>query len=268
MLVDALAELIKVYLIPGSISFLLAGLGLVLLVRFVEGPRSRTWLWVSLGLFGLYWTLATPAVSGNLEAGLDRGFGSLSAVQQLPQVDAIVVLGGGAATYRSAELELDVPSDASALRALEAARLFRLLGEPRIVVSGGAGARDGDQNPDSLVLRHSLVDLGVPGDRILIESQSQNTREQALFLRQFLQRHGIDTFVLVTSRSHMWRSMETFEAQGLHPIASAADDHSGDSGGEASRFIPSLDALRASQAALREYLALLYYWGRGWLNPL
>ncbi len=266
-LLDTLAEVVKGYLMPGSSFFLLAGMTLAILLRLLGGSKRREWLVLLLALSVLYWSLSVPRISSQLEAGLDRGFVSLSAEADPPEVDAIVVLGGGSATYRSGAEELDVLSDASALRALEAARIYKRMAAPLVVVSGGTGSRGPAQNPDSSGLRSALIELGVPADRIIEESESRNTYEQAVLLRDLLPARGAEEFVLVTSRSHMWRSVRTFEAQGLNPIPSVAPDRSEGWNRQAGLgLIPSTESLQTSQVALREYFGLVYYSLRGWLS--
>jgi len=106
----------------------------------------------------------------------------------------------------------------------------------------------------------------VPADRILLESSSRNTFEQALNLRSLLDAHGIERFVLVTSPTHMRRAMATFIGQGLNPIPSSSAQHSEDFLAESWVFLPDNDALEASRLAMREGMALVYYALRGWFS--
>lgn len=261
MLLEVVAEAVKRFLLPGSLPLLLLGLSVGLLWWYADERRSRH-VRAGLTLLALgYWLLATPFVSSGLERGLAAGYQPL---HQPIDVDAVVVLGGGAATHRASAGEIAALSRASSLRALEGVRLFRLLGPEWVVVSGGTG-RDSTL-PESVPLRRALVDQGIPQQRILLESGSNDTHDQALLMRSLFEVHKIDSFVLVTSPSHMRRADLAFRAAGLEGIPSPAPARSlDDRAAAAPSWLPSFDALGRSTVAARELMALIYYWLRGWI---
>jgi len=151
------------------------------------------------------------------------------------------------------------------LRVLEAARLFDLLNGPFVIASGGTTEHDERAVPESLAMQRALIQLGVRADRILLESDSKNTRDEAVLVKQILADRGVTDFVLVTSPMHMRRSMLAFQQQGMHPIPSPAllvPDRTT----RASLWIPSEMWLQIGDSALYEVLARGYYWWRGWLG--
>ena len=201
-----------------------------------------------------------------LEEGLDRGYGAVIDPAEAESAQAIVVLGGGAVTFELRGMAYHTLSEESALRALEAARLYALL-KPRLVVaSGGRGDLDPEGAPAAEPMREALIAQGVPADRILVEARSMSTYQQAVILKEILSAESVERFVLVTSRSHMWRALKTFQAQGLDPVPSAAPDHGEGSKELRPAWLPHPAALEASKRAMREYLALAYYWARGWMR--
>ena len=262
---DRVVEFIKLYLIPGSVTFLLLGVTAGVLGLF-GGERLKRWArgWLA-SLAVLYWLLSTPFVAGALEAALSRGYAPLESAAEAEGAAAVVVLGGGSTTYQSRGAEVDVPSSSSALRALEGARVYALLGDPIVFASGGEAEEAGIDNPESAAVRDVLVEAGVPGERIVLESDSTDTHEQALELAPILLGRGLERFVLVTSPTHMRRAFGVFRAEGLDPIPSAAAQRTETDTTPASPLVPHPEALRASQGALREVLALAYYAVRGWL---
>ncbi|MGH9142492.1 MAG: YdcF family protein, partial [Vicinamibacterales bacterium] len=150
------------------------------------------------------------------------------------------------------------------LRVLEAARLFNLLNGPLVIASGGITEHEPDAAPESVALQRALIEVGVRPDRIVLESESQNTREEALIIKRMLADRGATDFVLVTSPLHMRRSMLAFERQGMHPIPSPSalvPDRSS----PGSRLLPSDLWLQIGDSVLYEWLARGYYWWRGWL---
>jgi uncharacterized SAM-binding protein YcdF (DUF218 family) len=262
---EPFVELFKQHLLPGSESLLLFGLfiGVILLLLPKPAPKwGRRWLAV---LAGLYFLLSLPFISRSLEAALSLGTIRIEEPAQARGVEAIVILGGGSSTYLSPDGEINVLSEPSVLRVLEGIRLYQLLDKPKMVVSGGAAPRYNVLTPESEPMREALLAAGVPSSNILIEPSSQDTREQALNIKQLFQEEGIDNFVLVTSPTHMRRALAAFRAVGMEPTGSVALQHSA-TGEQPIPIIPDLRSLSDSKLAMRELIAILYYAGRGWLT--
>ena len=263
---DTVVELVKAYFLPGSALFLLLGvtIGVVLLYgRRSRRQWGRTWL---AGLAIFYWVISTPLAAVSMEWVLGAGYGPITDPAQAQGATAIVVLGGGSATFRSGGEEINVLSESSSLRVLEAARLYRLLEDLWVFASGGEAEGLTSPEPESVPLGQALQQAGVPEARLVLESASQDTREQALALVPLLQARGVDQFVLVTSPLHMRRALGAFRAVGLHPIPSASAQRSETSSAAHRSLLPDEDALHDSQMAFRELLALGYYAVRGWLG--
>jgi uncharacterized SAM-binding protein YcdF (DUF218 family) len=256
---SAIAEAVKQYLLPGSLLLLLIAFTLGIVWWYLK-ERHRKLIRAGLtAVIAAYWLLATPAVAGGLETIL---VGPYQPLQDEEAVGAIVLLGGGAQSYRFDGRQLVELSGASALRALEAARLYGQLHPDLVIASGGPG-RDPTM-PESEPLAQALAALGVPSYRILAESQSSDTHEQAVQLAPILAQHGVTRFVLVTSPTHIRRAMMAFRAVGLDPIASVAPDRS-QTAQAGPALLPSHEALQDSVVAMREVLGLAYYWLRGWI---
>jgi uncharacterized SAM-binding protein YcdF (DUF218 family) len=260
-MLQSVIDVVKTSLRPGSIfTCLLLVLVGVLLLHLKSGAKvGRRWL---IAVMAGYWMISTPVGAGLLMSGLTGGYAPVEKASEVPAGSAIVVLGGGSRTYRAGGLSLDVPSNESALRALEAARLYRLFGDPLIIASGGVVFPADNPNPESEALGKALVGLGVPPQRIVYESRSRNTLEQAAQAKSILQARHIDYFVLVTSPIHMKRSMAVFRAAGLNPYPSASRVRSE---GLSYRWpwLPQKSYLLLSDDAIYDYLALGYYWARG-----
>jgi uncharacterized SAM-binding protein YcdF (DUF218 family) len=258
---SVLSQGIKEFLIPGSDMFLLVGT--VIGVGALFGPPmclkwGRRWL---LCLVMLYVTLALPLTSDALFAGLSRRFSRLHSPRDAQGARTIVVLGNGVQVRRAGYLRLDALNLPSAFSALETARVFGLLDDPVILASGGPfpSAHPGTESD---VMQAALVELGIPRDRIELERQSRNTREQAWNVAVWLNSRKIDKFVLVTSPEHMRRATALFEKAGLHPTPSVTQLRYG---GPGAIVWPTHYALEGSQAAIYEYIAFIYYWMRGWV---
>ena len=258
-------EVIKEYFVPGSIPFLLFGLviGVILLYRRSLTKWGARWLTF---LVAVYMVLSMPLSFKVLESVLSSGYTERVDLTDLDGVTGIVILGGGSVTIRSDTEELNILSDAGILRVWEGLRLYHHLDEPWVIVSGGVNERVGMTTPESMPMRDILINGGVPTSRILLESSSSNTYEQALNLVPMLAAHGVERFVMVTSPSHMRRAMGTFTAQGLDPIPAPSKQHPDEFLADRSIFLPNNNALDESRMAVREVMALIYYALRGWLS--
>jgi uncharacterized SAM-binding protein YcdF (DUF218 family) len=262
---DLIARFAKLYLIPGSMGFLLLGLS-VGAIALLRGERVRRWgrRWL-IGLSLGYWLLSLPMVSQALVGILASGITSVESADQAGEATAVVVLGGGSVTLRAHGYELSLLSEQAGLRALEAARVYHLLGDPWMFVSGGTAAESGVLTPESLALEQALLAFGVPGDRIVRESDSRDTYEQAVAMTELLDEHQVARFILVTSPTHMRRAWLTFRKAGLDPVPSLASQRSETWPQPLTAVSPDLRSLGESSAALRELLGLLYYAFRGWI---
>lgn len=260
-----IVDFIKEHLHPSSPFTMLIVLGVGVAWLFLR-PSSRWPRRFLLGAFVTFWFISTHAGAMLLVAGLGHGFTALHSRDEARGADAVVVLGGGAATYSVGGQVVGVLTTGSIMRALEGARVARLIGARLVVASGGEPRPDLQLKPESEMLVAALVAAGVPADRIVEESTSKTTRDQARLIPALLKARGIDRFVLVTSPVHMGRSLALFRAQGVEPVPSASPMRS-EHLPPPSWILPTVGSLIVSDEALYDYAAWTYYWWKGWLRP-
>jgi len=109
------------------------------------------------------------------------------------------------------------------------------------------------------VMRRWLMRFGLSGEKTFAEEASENTWQNAIYLRQTLQSQGISRVVLVTSAWHMPRSRWCFEQQGLEVIAAPTDFLTEQRGRDMRSLFPDANTLAESSLALHEYLGMLWY---------
>jgi len=169
-------------------------------------------------------------------------------------VQAIVVLGGGveneAVEYNGPSLSPDAMS-----RLLYGVHLSRITQLPLAYTGGIGWAGSSDQTSEAAVAALALARLGAPALRWQ-ESQSRDTRENALLTAALLKSEGVSHIALVTHAWHMPRSVRQFEAAGLDvipaPMGYIRSDHS-----LLLQWLPSGKGLRDSGWVIREWLGLL-----------
>jgi len=262
---DAAAAFLKLALRPASVSFVVIALGIGLVLTW----SRRLWklapfYW--LLLFALYASLATPIVSEWLVQQTSDGFPRLERGADAQGARTIVVLGSGALTLRDGQQAIDVATPSTIVRTMEGARLYHLLGTPTVILSGGVTDRDTpDARPESESMRAVMLRLGVPAERLVLESVATTTKAEADAVRGILGARRAEPILLVTSPMHMRRSVAVFEAAGLKPIAAAARPWP-DRSPSACRWCPSHYALQLSDDVIYEQGAWLYYWAHGWFQ--
>lgn len=178
------------------------------------------------------------------------------------KVDGIVVLGGGfegAINLARGGYELNAGGD----RMVEAAVLARRFPEAKVVVSGGNGELFLDGEGDATTAPRLLGALGVAPERLILESKSRNTYENAVFTKALVTPKPGETWLLVTSAFHMPRAKALFDKAGLPTVPWPVDYRtSGKEGIGLFRDNPA-DSLQATTTATREWIGLVAYWLSG-----
>jgi len=256
-------DFLKDTLRPSSISCILALLTPGVVLLFI--PRLARWgrRWIA-AVAAFYWLLSTPAGAGLLARTLRGPYRPLASTDQARGARVVVMLGSGSFNIRAAGRQLTSIGMEAGLRVIEAARLFELLDRPLVIASGGITEHDPAAAPESIALQRALIEVGIPSDRILLESESKTTHDEAVVIKRMLAERGVTSFVLVTSPLHMARSMRTFEQQGMHPVASPSQLVPDRSTGRGP-LMPSDMWIGVGDSAVYEWLAWGYYWWRGWL---
>ena len=191
---------------------------------------------------------------------------------ELPTADAIVVLGGGIKAPLPPRPWLDLAEEGD--RVLYGARLWKAGKAPLLVMSGGRIKWRGAGESEAVDMAELATAMGVPADRIMIETQSLNTRQNAVNTATVMGGMELNKILLVTSAMHMPRSLAIFRKAGFDPIAAPTDflitdtdnaERGNSAAAIALNLMPDADNLRGLTRALKEYVGTFVYWLRGWL---
>jgi len=137
------------------------------------------------------------------------------------------------------------------VRLIEGIRLYNKCPGTKLILSGGKGWNTSFS--DAELMRDLAFDLGVAREDMMLETESMSTQDEAELLKPIL---GNEKFLLVTSASHMPRSMGLFRKMGMNPIA-APTGHLVKRYRDNISIMPSVSNLKKSQAAFYEMLATL-----------
>jgi uncharacterized SAM-binding protein YcdF (DUF218 family) len=239
---------------------LLLAIGVVWLWR---RPASRWPLRYFSAVALGYWFVMTPLGATLLVGGLSHGMTSVATREEARGADAVVVLGGGVLTASVGGEVAGTLAGTSLIRALEGARVFKMIGARLLIVSGGIPRPDRQFRPESEMLRDVMLKVGIAPAAVLEESQSKTTRDQAKMIGPMLRANNIESFVLVTAPAHMRRSLAVFRADGFDPVPSVSPVRS-DGVPRPPWLMPNYDSFALSDDAMYNYAATAYYWMRGW----
>jgi uncharacterized SAM-binding protein YcdF (DUF218 family) len=247
------------------------GFACLLLVMVLILGRSRP-KWVPY-LVGL--TLMVLILGGNgwVSAALLRSleFRYLPP-NPIPQADAIVVLGG--ATRPQVPPRPWVEVNEAGDRPLYGAKLYQEGKAPFLIFSGGRVTwRGGVGGSEAADMAELAIALGVPKSAIIEEDASLNTYQNAVKVKPILQQYNFQKILLVTSATHMPRSVAIFKKQGMDVIPVPTDFVFYDNPLESKEtwesvllnLIPDAESLVITTRCLKEYLGTLIYFLRGWL---
>jgi uncharacterized SAM-binding protein YcdF (DUF218 family) len=174
------------------------------------------------------------------------------------KVDGIIVLGG-AVQERQTLAHGPIALNDAGERVVAMADLARRFPEARVIFTGGAGVYSNAPKPEGEVLREQLGALGLAADRVIIESRSVNTLENAVLSKPLVQPKPGETWLLVTSAWHMPRSVGIFRKAGWTVTAYPVDFRTAGWQDQTRGFSSVSDGLRRTEVALREWLGLLVY---------
>lgn len=88
--------------------------------------------------------------------------------------------------------------------------------ETMVIASGGQGADEGIS--EAQCIYNELVKLGIEPERIILEEQSTNTRENLLYSSEFLQK-GENSVVVTTTDFHLFRAVQLAKKCGYRSVS-------------------------------------------------
>lgn len=244
---------------PGTFALLLAVLGAILLWR------NRRWgRWpLALGLGFFVVMLASP-LPPLVVMPLEERFPRPAAAPE--RVDGIVVLGG-AVDQNLTELHGIPALNGAAERMTELVILAHRYPEARLVFTGGQGSLVHGSVTEADVARLLWAQMGIPDSRVIYEDQSRNTHQNAVLTKALVQPRPGEVWLLVTSASHMPRSVGVFRKAGWPVVPWPVNFRTGRSFA-ALYDTPFPGRVGQFEAGVREWVGLVAYYWLGYTDAL
>jgi len=192
------------------------------------------------------------------------------AVENLPPpgTDAtIIVLGGGGVPFVAPRVypEINEAGD----RMLHGARLYKSGVGKRVVTTGGDVGTSFHKAPSEAAENAMILqEIGVDSLSIIKEHFAKNTHEHPRYIASILDSMKVGrTVVIVTTASHMKRSVAVFKKFGGYTIYTAPTDYlaSNHIFNRITDLFPSVNALQVSTVIIHEYYGIIGYKILGWI---
>lgn len=251
---------------PIALLFLLSILTGIVLFRRRSRSRRRSGsgrlFFIVLIWFALFLLCSAPVAVNPLLALLEDQYSDHNICDAGSH---IIVLGGGVDSRASSAEEFDRMSSSTLSRATAGYRIALSEAQLRLVVAGGPVR----QIAEADVVANYWVALGISGERILRDSESVNTRENASNAKALLHGEVIEGPVrLITSALHMPRALRTFEKAFENTdteFCPIAVDRQALKDLPFWAWMPQTTALIKFDAWLHEIVALSLYRLKGWI---
>jgi len=178
--------------------------------------------------------------------------------------DVAIVLGGFS-SYDAAQEQVQFHSATDRLMA--GIKLYKTGRVKKLMIVSGAGSILNQEDKEATFVRDYLLSIGIPLKDLIIESESKNTRENALFATKILkEKYSKGKFILVTSATHMPRAKRCFQQTKLTVTPFSVDHQAGPRKYIFDHlFIPDLDSLKRWKSLIKEWTGMIVYKLKGFI---
>ncbi|MCS7204568.1 MAG: YdcF family protein [Leptospiraceae bacterium] len=197
-----LSKIFATFLFPLPLMFFL-----VLIFLVFKRSRFLLFLWILFGVF------STEAGASFLMKKLEDLYPHIE-LQKAESVDAVIVLGGLSNPLRKVSSWPEFTDGVD--RIIVAERLWEMKKAQFVIVNGATGYLRQTIQPEAESLKEYLR-FRIPPKHLILESESRNTYENALYTLKICKEKNIKKAYLVTSAFHMYRAYQTFkDVQKIH----------------------------------------------------
>lgn len=186
-------------------------------------------------------------------------------IEDTPQADAAIVLGGGLQLPLPPRIYADFNSSAD--RLLHSFRLYQAGKIKYIIFTGGNVFPEPSYEGEAAYAAEILQEWGIPESAIIQENSSRNTLQNAEYTKEIVTQRQFKRLLLVTSARHMKRALTAFKQEGLNTLPIPVDYYAVKTSTPGILgWIPNVKAMNRTSSALHEHLGRLWYLIRPWIK--
>jgi uncharacterized SAM-binding protein YcdF (DUF218 family) len=191
---------------------------------------------------------------------------TLTAEQLQQPYDIGILLGG----YSNSHIQPSHDRQNFSIRAnrfMNAYELYRTGKVKKLLLTGGSGDLLQNQPSEAEEMKGFMLRIGIPAKDIIVEGKSRNTYENAVFTKKILdERYPSASCLLLTSASHMRRSMGCFRKAGVNFTPFSVDFLSEKTHWRMGNIIvPDRLGFYWWEVLIKEWIGYLAYWVRGYV---
>jgi len=245
-----LKKLITFFVEPFGLVFTLLAIGVYFLFTEYGKKKPNAKRFLGFGFTLLLLFSYTP-FSNMLVKNLEDKYAKYDYKQEITYIH---VLGSGHNDDFTQPLSSMIGGDGMK-RVLEGIIIHKRTPNSKLIFTGYAG---GASETTAQMNANLALALGVKKEDMIINGEPKDTAEEAKFTKTLVRN---SPFVLVTSATHMPRSMGLFESLNLHPIAAPTAFRKQ----KIHSYFPSPDvsSIKNAQVAMHEYIGMLWNKLRG-----
>lgn len=237
---------------------------LVLAFLLFSARRWKSGVFATL-LFALLTVCGSTDFPGWLLRGLEKPWAGMK-IADLPQCDAVVVLGGGAepSRYEAGEVHLTKGGD----RIIMGMELIRQGKAPVLAIGGNVADFYGVEKVEADLVKGLLESWRFPGGEIVSLGRNSNTRDEGLKVRALADARGWKRIILVTSAFHMERALAVFRTAGVDAVPAPCNFLTTVSTAPSdTRFnVPHWAGMEKISIYVHEWVGWRVYRQRGWIK--
>lgn len=205
---------------------------------------------------GILYLISLPYTTQKLSDSLVQA--DQLSLEDYRQAQAIVVLGGGLRDNQELYAPITVPG--LVLERMRYASYLHKETELPILITG---ASPNGNSEAKVMAQEFFTFFGVQVK--WLEHKATNTKQNAQFSRELLERENIHKIILVTNQWHMQRAKLLFEKQGFSVLPASVGNGvtPEDYGLNLMHFIPQAGAINANMQLLKEWLG---FWKEKWFG--
>ena len=172
--------------------------------------------------------------------------------------DVAIVLGGFSSYDPSQEL---IQFHSATDRLMAGIKLYKTGKAKKLMIVSGSGSILKPDEKEALFVEKYLLEIGIPEEDLIIESESKNTRENALNSAEILtKKYTNGKYILITSATHMPRAKRCYKKAGLEVTPFSVDQQAGPRTYALDHlFIPNVHSIKSWQTLIKEWTGFITY---------
>lgn len=151
-------------------------------------------------------------------------------------------------------------------RVMQAVELYKLGKIKKILITSGTGSLKEPDMKEAVIIKNYLVKIGFPAHDIISESASRNTYENAIYTIKLIGKDPKKKYLIITSATHMHRSLGCFAKAGLLADPYVANRYAGPRKFYFDHlFLPKTQTLDEWNVLIHEWIGYIMYKLNGYL---